>query len=537
MAPKRLIHSLVVLAAVATLALAAAVPGPAAAAEKVIRVGLWSAPGNLSAINADSSYAYFIVRFIYDTLVEMRPDTSFAPRLARSWEISPDGRTYTFHLDPKATWHDGKPVTADDVLFTVTTVATPGVQTNRGNAIKAIEGLDANGKMTGDSIRGVRVIDAHTIAVTTKTATDPARFLEQFGTGLFIIPKHLLENLKPDELAKADALLRPAAGSGPFRFVRYVPDQFVELVRYDRYYRGPARVDRILVRIASAPSISAALINGEIDVVAGPGIGEVPLQDWELIQKAANLRPVTAPSLGYQFLAINNARPSFQDVRVRRAIATGINVDLIVEQLFKGQAVRARGPFSPITPYENRNLAPIPHDPAAARKLLAEARWDPGRTVELLVPTGNALREQSASIIQANLQAIGMQVRIQRLDFPTVLSRVFKDDYDLVLLGWTDTFDPDHVSSTFRTGGQYNLSNFSDPKVDALIDQAAAERDPARRKVLYDELQVLFQEKVPVVFLYYPNMLAAVNRRLVNADPGIVPFEFRAAEWDIQEAK
>lgn len=520
---------------VSSLALAPLV-GMAGAAEagKVIRVGLWSAPGSLSAINADSSYGYFVVHFIYDSLVEMRPDMSFRPRLARSWEISADGRTYTFRLDPRATWHDGRPITAEDVRFTIETIATPGVQTNRGNAIKSIEGLDANGKKMGATIPGVRVVDAHTIAITTKTAVDPARFLEQFGTGVFVIPKHLLEGLSPEQLARADALLRPTVGSGPFRFVRYVTDQYVELERYDRYYRGPARVDRILIRIAPAPSIAAALINGEIDVVAGPGIGEVPLQDWELVKRAAHLRPVTEPSLGYQFLAINHARPYFQDVRVRRAIAMAVDVDLMVQQLYKGQAVRARGPFSPVTPYENRDLDPIPHDPAAARALLSQAGWERGRTVELLVPTGNTLREQTAAIIQANLQAVGMQVRIQRLDFPTVLSRVFSDDFDLVVLGWTDTFDPDHVSSTFRTGGQYNLSNFSDPEVDALIDAAAAERDPARRKELYDRLQVLFQERVPAVFLYYPNMLAAVNVRLVDADPSIVPFEFRASEWDVR---
>src|SRR5690606_34172507 len=107
---------------------------------------------------------------------------------------------------------------------------------------------------------------------------------------------------------------------------------------------------------------------------------------------------------------------------------------------------------------------------------------------ELLVPTGNVQRERTGTIIQANLQAIGIPVRIQRLDFPSVLARVFADDFDMALLGWTDTFDPDHVSSTFGTGGQYNLANFSDPEVDELIEAAGAERDPAKRKVLYDQL-------------------------------------------------
>ncbi|HEY8531659.1 MAG TPA: ABC transporter substrate-binding protein [Limnochorda sp.] len=509
--------------------------GAGAAEEKVIRVGMWSAPGNMSPINADSSYGYFIVRFIFDTMVELQPDFSFTPRLAESWEVSEDGKTFTFHLNPKATWHDGHPLTAHDVLFTIKTVATPGVQTNRGSALRAIEGLDANGKMTGPDIPGVRVIDDHTIAITTKTAVDPARFLEQFGTGLYIIPEHLLAGLSPEELARADALLKPTVGSGPFRFVRYETYQYVELERYDNYYRGPAKVDRIFIRIVPAPSVATQLIRGEIDLVAGPGLGEVPLEDWPMVKSAKNLRPVTQPSLGYQFVAINTARPYLADARVRKALNLAINRQLMVDQLYQGEAVLAVGPFSPVTPYVNEALEPIPYDPQKAKALLAEAGWKPNQTLEILVPTGNVLRERTGAIILSNLHAVGVQARIQRLDFPSLLARVFADDYDLALAGWTDTFDPDHVSSTFQTGGQYNLANFSDPEVDALIEAAGAERDPAKRKVLYDELQVVLQEKVPVIFLYYPNMLAAVSDRLINADPDIFYFESRAYQWDIRE--
>lgn len=519
------------------LLVAFAVPAVATGQEKVIKVGLWSPPGNVSAINADTSYSYFIVRFLYDTMVDLRPDFSLTPRLADSWDISADGCTYTFHLNPKATWHDGKLLTAEDVLFTIDTVATPGVQTNRGSALRAIVGLDDNGKKTDDKISGVKLIDDHTIAITTKSAVDPARFLEQFGTGLYIIPKHILEGLSPEELARADALLNPKVGSGPFRFVKYVTDQYVELEKNENYYKGPAKVDRIFVRIAGASSIATQLIKGEIDLVAGPGIGEIPLQDWELIQKAEGIRPVTEPSLGYQFMSINNNRPYLKDARVRKALALAINRELMVKQLYKGEGVVARGPFSPVTPYENADIEPLPYDPNTARQLLQEAGWKKGQALELLVPTGNKQREQSGSIIQANLQAVGIPVRIQQLDMPTTINRVFSGDYDLVLFGWTDTFDPDHVRSTFGTGGQYNMANYSNPRVDELIEKAGSERDPKKRKVLYDELQVLFQEEVPVVFLYYPNMLAAVNERLVNADPSIVYFEALAAEWDIKEAK
>lgn len=507
--------------------------------EKVIRVGMWSSPGNMSAINADSSYGYFIVNFIYDSLAELRPDFTFTGKLADSWDISENGLTYTFHLPEDAQWHDGEPLTADDVYFSIKTVAHPEVETNRGSSIRAIEGLDSAGKMeeAQEEISGVEIIDSHTIAVTTKTVLDPARFLEQFGANLYIIPEHLLADVAPEELTRTEVLLDPTVASGPFKFVQYETDQYIELEKNEDYHGEEAKVDRIYIMIVEASSIASQLINEEIDVVAGPGIGEVPLQDWELVQDADNLKPVTEPALGYQFMVINNNNEKFQDANVRKALALGTNRPLIVDQLYRGEAQLAIGPFSPITPYENTDLEPLPYDTEQAKALLAEAGWDSGQTVELLVPTGNRQREQSANIIQANLNEIGVNVKITQQDFPSVLSNVFSGEFDLTLLGWTDTFDPDHVSSTFKTGGQYNLSGFSNERADELIEQAGSEADADVRKELYDELQVLFQEEVPVVFLYYPNMLTAVNEKLINADPAIVPFENRSYEWDIREAE
>jgi len=206
---------------VALLFISVAGMGVMAQEEKVIRVGMWSSPGNMSAINADSSYGYFVVTFVYDTLAEMRPDFSFVGRLAEDWTVSEDGKTFTFNLSPDATWHDGTPLTSEDVLFSIKTVASPGVETNRGSAIRAIEGLDGNGKLPEgeEEISGVEVLGDHQIAITTKTALDPARFLEQFGTNLYIIPQHLLEGVAAEDLARSEVLLSPTVGSGPFKFV------------------------------------------------------------------------------------------------------------------------------------------------------------------------------------------------------------------------------------------------------------------------------------------------------------------------------
>jgi len=507
--------------------------------QEVIRVGMWSSPGNMSAINADSSYGYFVVTFLYDTLAEMRPDFSFKGRLADNWTVSEDGKTFTFNLNSEAKWHDGNDLTAEDVLFTIKTVASPGVETNRGSAIRAIVGLDSSGKMAEDQeeIEGVEVLGDHQIAITTKSALDPARFLEQFATNLYIVPKHLLEDVAPEELSRSEVLLNPKVGSGPFKFVSYETDQYIELEKNEEYYGEQAKVDKIFIRIVDASSIAAQLVRGEIDVSAGPGIGEVPLQDWNLVQEADNVRTVTEPALGYQFMPINNSRDYFQDVKVRRAFLKGINRNLLVEQLYQGEAVIANGPISPVVPYHNEDLEPVEYDPEGAQELLEEAGWDFSRDVTLLVPTGNKQRELSANIIQANLSEIGVSVKIQQQDLPSVIGAVMSGEYDMTLLGWTDTFDPDHLSSTFQTGGQYNLTKYSNEKVDNLIDQAGGARDPEVRKELYDELQVILQQEVPAVFLYYPNMLAAVNTRLENADPSIFPFEVRSYEWDIKDGE
>lgn len=501
--------------------------------EKVLTIGLWSSPGNFSPINADSSYAYYVVGIVYDTLVAHTPELTFEPRLAEDWEVSEDATQITFHLNPNARFHDGQPVTAEDVAYTIQVIAHPEAQTNRGASLGPLVGLTGGKTPDGGPVEGVEVLDEHTIRFTFEQPVDMNFVLETLGTSVYVMPKHLVENVPVADLGTAAAFADGLIGSGPFKFVRYVTDQFVELEKNPDYHVAEPKLDRIVLRITSPTAMVAALRTGDIDMGAGQGIGEVPLQDWPTVQQMDGIVAKSFLTIGYQYMLINNEKPYFQDPRAKRAITHAVNRQLIVDQLLQGEGVVAVGPISPIVEqYYPDHLEPLAYDPDLARQLLDEA-GRPDGPLTLLVPTGNEIRVQSAALIQADLQAIGLTVNIETVDFPTVIARSQSGDYDFALLGWSSLFDPD-VASQYATGGQYNFQKYSNPEVDRLLAQAVVTPDPDDRRQLYHRVYEIFQEDPPVVFLYFNTALTAQSERIVYVDNWAKNLPQRPWLWEVR---
>lgn len=481
-----------------------------------LTVAMWSPPNNFNPINTDSWYGLYPSAIIFDSLVFVDPKATYIPRLA-TWEFSSDNSQVTFYINKNATWHDGTPVTAGDYEWTVRTIANPKTETNRSNNLAALVGTNANGRRDGEAELGIKVIDDKTVQLTMKRPVDQFYVLEKFGLGFSVLPKHILGNLAPEELSQADFFQKPTVGSGPFKFVKYETSQYIELERNDDYYQGQPVLSKLYIRIVGPQVMVANLEKGEVDATAGPGIGDIPLDDWDRVKSNPSFKTASVTTLGYQFMDINVANPLMADKRVRQALVYGINRQLIVNQLLKGEGRVANGPIPPITLYYNQNLQEIPYDPNKARQLLTEAGWDFNQEVQLSVPTGNLVRERSADIIKANLDAIGFKVRIQKMDFPTLQSEATQGKYVIRLVGWGALLDPD-VSSQFRTGGLYNYGKFSNPDLDRLIDEGLVEPNFEKRKAIYDEIQVRLQEEVPVVFLYHQNGLQAASARTQNIE-------------------
>lgn len=499
-----------------------------------VTIAMWSPPNNFSAINTDSSYGYFAVEILFDTLVKLNDKLDVVPKLAEKWEASADLTKFKFYLNKNAKWHDGKPVTAKDVLFTVNLIANKDTTTNRAANLSQILGTNGAGKAEKLPLEGLKQIDDYTIEVTTKAAVSPESLMEKFGTTIFMLPEHILGKVEPKEISKDPFFMNPTVGSGPFKFVKYATDQYIEFARNDGYYLGKPILERVFVRLMQANAAVAALEKGEVDITAGSGIGEIPITDWDKVKALKNINAVEFASKGYQYMDFNHTRDYLKDPRVRQAFYYGINRKLIIDNLLKGRAEPLETMYTSVFKYVDKSLKYRDFDPKKAKELLTAAGWDFNRELELLVPTGNLVREQSAPIIIANLQEAGVKVKIQKMDFPTMQARRAKQDYDLSLVGWSSLFDPD-VASQYQTGGVYNNGKYSNPKIDEFLTKGAVTAKFEDRKKIYDDFQQTIYNDPNVVFLYSPNALTAVAKRMVNVKMAAPGFLWNMEKWDVTE--
>lgn len=460
-------------------------------------VGVTNPMGNLSPINASGVSTRWVQRYYFDTLLEMTSPLVFESKLADSFETA-DNQTYTIKLNPDATWTDGTPITAEDVVFTLNLFANPEVQTT-GLYLTALEGVNGSGKLEeGTEIPGLVAEDEHTVSFKTKVPTDPNYVKEMIGTNIFVQPKHVVEGIPFAELDSSDAFTKPAVTSGPYKFVEYVQDSHMELAANEDYYRGTPEIPSIFIRVMSGTNLATELQTGGVTMNASGGIGEIAISDIEMVSDAEGVTLETQPSWTAQYMYINNER---FDEAARLAMSHAINRDTIVDNLLKGNADVIASPYSVASPYYNNDINPLAYDPQKAKEYVGKTDYDMSKPIELMVPSGNKVREQSANLIEQDLEAVGFVVEQVTYDFPTTLEKARLADYDLYLGGIAVPVDPD-LSSYFGSTGGSNYAQVNDEEIDALLAAGNAETDSAKRKEVYDQFQVMMQEKAPIVPLY-----------------------------------
>ncbi len=506
---------------------------------KVLTVGYWSAPDSFSTISNKTSYGSLVYSLIYSSLVVLTDKLQFEGRLAESWKVNDKGDVWTFKLNPKAKWSDGKQITAEDVAYTYQVIAHPDTPTSRRSLIDTIKGLDAEGKSeTKDfNVSGIKVIDPTTIEFTTKVPVDPDSFLEKVGSNIYIMPKSVLEPaVKADlkGLDKASFVMKPTVFGGPFNFVQYVTDSHIELAPNKDYWLGAPKLDKLFIKIVGQTTFAAAIEKGEIDVAAGNGIGEVPIADWEKVSALSTVTPVTYVAPSYQYLDFNIADPTFKDAKVRQAFAHAINRPLIIQRLLKGNGEVLNTPLNSANKYYRKDLqSQLEYNPTKAKQMLTEAGFNFSKEIVLLTPTGNVVREQSADIIQANLKEIGVNVKIEKVDFATRQARSAKGEFQLSLVGFSATFDPD-FSSQVMTGAAFNDRKYSSKAFDDILAKGKTMIKFDEKKKVYDEAQDMFVKELPLLPLYSVKALTVVNKRVVAAQPNPAGLTWNAHLWDVK---
>ena len=485
----------------------------AKAGSDTLYIGMANAPEFFNPLMNPGIAGKFAIRFMYDTLLGMPEPNKFTPALAESFETK-DNQNFTIKINPKAKWTDGKPVTAQDVAYTLNLIANPKVETSKGSYVKMLEGVTDQGKLPEgvSEISGVAVVDDRTVTLKTKTPVDPNYLKSFLGFEVFIVPKHVFEKLDPAAIASSEAATKPSVTSGPFKFVTYKTNDHVEYVANADYYQGTPKLKKIFIRIMNGTNLVTELKSGNIQMVAGGGIGIVPIKDLDMLKKDSKLMVKTTPALQGQYLDVNNSNPEF-NAKFRQAVTTAINRQQIVDQLFKGAAQLVPTIYTPASDVFDKNVKPLAYDPAKAKQLLAESGFDTSKEIVLEVPIGNVLREQSADLIQQDLKAIGLNVKQEKLDFPTLLARSRKGDFQMLLIGYGLTVDPDY-SSYFVPGGSNNYAHTDDPKLTKMMLDAAAMTSAEQRKAAYSEIQTYMRDQQFITTLYAPDYIIAQSKNL-----------------------
>ncbi len=482
---------------------------------------------------ADSAFADDLLTLLYPTLAVEQPDftqhpPSFEPWLASGWAFSGDGLSLTVHLDPRARWSDGVPVTSEDVLFTWTVRHAPEV--------------GWYGAEDEQNVTGVEAVDDHTV-VFHFARRDPYQLME-VNDGP-IVPAHAWRSIPFDQWDRTDWAAH-ALSAGPFRLARHTPQQEIVLERNPEYWiPGRPAVERVVWRVVpDQNALLTQLLAGRLDCIEA-----VPPREAHRVEADPQLRLVTFPDRAYTFIGWNLRRPLFADRRVRRALTLAIDRDAILRSARAGYGRPGIGPVLSTMWAFDRSLAPLPHDPAAARKLLAEAGWrdsdgdgvldrDGQRfAFELMTNAGNETRHDILVLVQADLARVGIEVRPRLLEWGAMNGLLQRGNFDAVLSAWREStrIDLGPIWHSAAPGEPtYNWVGYRNPEVDRLLEAVEELSDFAEQKPLLDRIQKAIVADQPYTFLYESDRLVALSKRIGDADINSASPYFNLDRWTIE---
>lgn len=499
----------------------------------------WRKPQTLNPLFSTAGFEQQVERVIFGALVHMSGDLEPTGDLAESIDVSDDATQFTFHLRENAMFNDGTPLTSADVFFTFERALDARTASFWTGRLQGIQGAAEYGDQSADTVEGLEAVDDHTFRIT--LSGPDAAFLPVLAdfSGLGILPKHILEDVAPDQLQAHSFSLNPSVGAGPYSFVRYESDQFVELEANPNYWGDAPAVERIFLRILQPEIAVAELENGALDLIS------VSLDNMARLQENPNLTVVSVESPSMDSISLNLDLEYFQDIRIRQALMYGIDRASIAEQIYQGNAIVRNSPiFGPEWMGVPEGLNEYPFDPDQARSLLQEAGWDESRTVEMMYnPSTSSTFTNMVPIIQSQLAEIGFNIELLQLDAAGINLKLTTDhDYEIYIGGGgVYGADPNisskyYLSNSFTPNGA-NSVWYANPEVDDLYRQGREAGSQEERKEVYTELAQLLNEELPSIFLWSPNTNFAYSNRLQGFfPPSYVDNRlWNAEDWSISE--
>ncbi len=497
--PLRLLGGLFLLAALVTTGAPAVAQTPG----DRLAFALSGGPDTLDPQLTAATLSFQVNKSLYDTLVEPDEGGKLVPSLAESWAVSSDGLTWTFKLRPGVKFHHGKVLDAGDVKATLERVLDPATRSPKRGDFGAVRSVEAVDPLTVRVVLGERF----------------APFLATLGQGWgAILPADLIAR-------RQDFGVRPV-GTGPFTVAEWQRDSFIRLQRFDGYWvKGEPKMREVLIRFVPEAAVKiAGLLAGEFDAV-----DTVAFLDLPRVRANPNVRVIRQVTSLINVVGVNNSRGPLRDVRVRRALWHAIDRKQVLRTAYGEESLPAAIFMDVTSPFYVDVGDPYPFDPERAKRMLSEAGFASGLTLDLALPQPFPAHIEAGQLVQAMLANAGVTARPRVVEWGFWLSRVFRGgEYDLTIIGHTGKLDPDGRLAGFGTPEQ-NYVRYQNQKVEDLILAGRITTNPDLRRRIYAEALKLMTNDSMLIPLGTPVLYMATRSGVRNFRQlyAIDTFDFR----------
>lgn len=460
---------------------------PSSNSNQVLNIGLQADPPTLDPALSSALVDRQLMANIYDTLFALQPDGKIVGDLVKTYKISSDGLTYTFHLQQGVTFQDGTPFNAAAVKF---------------NFERDMQDTSAR-KSEVSAIKSIDTPDDNTVVLHLSQAYSPLLGVLTDRAGMMVSPTAVQKE-------GADYPNQPV-GTGAYKFVSRVKGSTLTLEANPNYWQGAPKIQKVVWHVFTDPNVELTnLQSGAVQL-----IDQVPASQLAALKSNSKFVVSNTAGLGYAGFYLNTSQAPFNNMYLREAVDSAIDRSAIVKVALQNEASVGWSPFSSASPvYDAKESTPPAPDNAKVKKLLQEGGKPSGFSFTFQTAT-SPVAVQIAQMIQSMLGQDGITMKIQQLEFGTLLSNNQNHAFQASALSWSGRIDPDQNSYSFwHTGGPNNGSNFSDPVTDQLLDKARTVADMTQRKQIYNQFMDEMHKQDPYIFLYYPNNVYAYTNNL-----------------------
>ncbi len=458
------------------------------AGKKVINISLKADPPSLDPSQSNALVDRQVQNSIYDKLFDLDKDGKIVPVLVESFEVSPDGKVYTFKLKTGIKFHDGTEFNAEAVKFNIE--RDKADNSRRKNEMSFVQKVD--------------VVDPQTVKVELSEPFSPFISILTDRSGMMVSPEAVKKY--------GDDFLNHPVGTGAYVFVEHINGDHVTLKKNENYWNGKVNIDELNYKVFTNGTAAVQnLKSGQLDF-----IDEVPTKEIKGLDNNPNAKVVAEAGMAYQGFYLNTKQEPFTNKYLRQAVNKAVDRDAFIKVVLDGYGAPANSPFAPGNlAYGDSDKVEKPNK-QEIKDLLAKGGKPDGFSFKLQIGT-SPVNEQFGAVIQNMLKPYGIQVELEKIEFGTMLENGANHKFQALQLGWSGRPDPDQSFFDFVVTGQpNNYAAISNPNLDNLAKQARVELDPAKRKVIYDQAMEIVHDESEYVHIYHDFNRFGVSKKVTG---------------------